>query len=622
MKGIYIKKVYIILFYFFFSVFVLTVFPQQQELDNRFLLAQSYERTGDFERAKSIYLDLLKVQPHNYQYFTALNRVYIQLKEYETSISLLNEKLKLMPQDINLYGLLGSTYYLIGDENEAYRVWNSAIENVTQSHATYRVLANYALERRAFDIAIDFLNKGKTSAPDPIFFATDLANIYAATMRYKEATEEYCFILSKDPNQLKHIESRIMTYAARDEAMAATISVVQKYADGKNLSFSYLLAHLYMQSNNFTKAFELYLDIDSKQKNQGAEIFNFAQKAFNEGYYDEAVKAYDEILKRYPQSPFVSNARLGYARTFEAKLERADEKFIPSWKSYFVFTSPNRDKYLEAIEAYKKLTDLYSKTEVGVEALYRIGTIYFHKLNDISQAEFYFRKVIDEFPLSVFTVFSSREMGNISLLNDELDTAYEFYRNVISNRLTSDTERNIARYKSARILFFQNKFNEANNILSEIKKDLRDNTANDAIEFSLLLNTAISDSATLTLYAKAELLADQKKFGEAKKVYREVASMLHSFVLNPFARIKQAEMELAQNQFEPAIQLLESISNELEKNIFADKALFLAGNTYQFALNDYPKAIEIYEILLAKFPNSFYLDYARLQINYLRTKLS
>jgi outer membrane protein assembly factor BamD (BamD/ComL family) len=48
----------------------------------------------------------------------------------------------------------------------------------------------------------------------------------------------------------------------------------------------------------------------------------------------------------------------------------------------------------------------------------------------------------------------------------------------------------------------------------------------------------------------------------------------------------------------------------------------LLGKIYQYGKNDVQKAIEVYESLLAKFPNSLYLDEARDEIVKLRNKLS
>ncbi|MEJ2194707.1 MAG: hypothetical protein P8X73_07595 [Ignavibacteriaceae bacterium] len=61
---------------------------------------------------------------------------------------------------------------------------------------------------------------------------------------------------------------------------------------------------------------------------------------------------------------------------------------------------------------------------------------------------------------------------------------------------------------------------------------------------------------------------------------------------------------------------------EGEKNIYADKALYLLGKIYQYGISDDTKAIESYEKLLAKFPASIYLDEARGEIIKLREKVS
>jgi outer membrane protein assembly factor BamD (BamD/ComL family) len=70
------------------------------------------------------------------------------------------------------------------------------------------------------------------------------------------------------------------------------------------------------------------------------------------------------------------------------------------------------------------------------------------------------------------------------------------------------------------------------------------------------------------------------------------------------------------------MKLLQEIADEKEKNIYSDKALYLEGNIYEFAKKDSSKAIETYESLLAKFPNSIYLDDARESINKLKNKIS
>ena len=154
-------------------------------------LAQSYERSGDLVNAAKIYEELYQLEPKNNLYFESLNRAFIALKNYAASIDLIETEIKLRPKDINLYGLLGSTYYLQGNEEKAYEVWDKPFTFLEPSSVLYRVIANYAIERRAFKKAIDVYNKGKEIAEDKTIFSYDLALLYSITMQFEKAAEEY-----------------------------------------------------------------------------------------------------------------------------------------------------------------------------------------------------------------------------------------------------------------------------------------------------------------------------------------------------------------------------------------------------------------------------------------------
>ena len=100
------------------------LFAQNNGLLNKFALAESYENSGDFEKASKIYEELYQRDPQNTVYFESLNRTYVQLKNYAASVNLIEKEIVRKPNDINLYGLLGSTYSLMGNEEKAYQVWD------------------------------------------------------------------------------------------------------------------------------------------------------------------------------------------------------------------------------------------------------------------------------------------------------------------------------------------------------------------------------------------------------------------------------------------------------------------------------------------------------------------
>ena len=193
---------------------------------------------------------------------------------------------------------------------------------------------------------------------------------------------------------------------------------------------------------------------------------------------------------------------------------------------------------------------------------------------------------------------------------------------MINNKSAGEDKRNIAKYELAKVNFYLGKFDAAKDRLGEILNNLKDNIANDAIELSLLLNTTLNDSSGLLLFAKGELLVTQGEYRQASDIFYELASDKQGFVLQNKARLREAEAELAMDNYYESIAILEKITAEEEKNIYADKALYLLGKIYQYGLKNDSKAVEVYESLLAKFPNSLYLDTAREEIIKIRNKVS
>ena len=263
--------------FLFFIISVVGYCQYSNDDNNRFLLGESYEQSGYPDKAREIYEDLYIKNSSNIQYFISLNRIYVLLKQYNSSVKLLEEKLSINPQDINLYGLLGSTYYLMGNETKAYSVWEDGVNKLPQNETNYRMIANYAIERRDFEKAIDFLKRGKKISDDPFLYSFDLGNLYSLTMQYKEAAEEYLSIILKKPDQYPAVQTRISSYINKVNALQITIDVFERKRNEDNINISKLLASLFMQGKMYEKTFGIYSDIDSKLKANGAELLNFAQ---------------------------------------------------------------------------------------------------------------------------------------------------------------------------------------------------------------------------------------------------------------------------------------------------------------------------------------------------------
>lgn len=609
-----------------FIIFVLSsfiLFAQNNSiLLNKFALAESYENSGDLEKAVKIYEELYELDQNNNFYFESLNRAYVGLKNYAASVNLIENEITKRPKEIKLYGLLGSTYYLMGNEEKAFSTWDKPFSLIEPNPITIRVIANYAIQRRAFEKAIDIYLKGKNITSDGNIFSNDLAQLYSITMQYEKATEEYCSILSADPLQLQTIQTKILANVNKPNALKASIPVVEKYLNDDNLSFSYLLARLYIENKEFDKAYEIYLDIDKKQSENGAELYRYAEFLFKEAQYSLSRNVYRSIMELFPNSPLITSAKLGYAKTLEAILMEDFTKQLPLWKPYFIKYPYESDDIEETIDAFNEVVRLYKNSEAAYEALLRIGMIKFYLQDNQIEAKQYLNKIIEETRMGVSITGAYSRLGEIALLNGDLAEAEKNYSQITILANVDIQIINDAKYKLARIKLYLGKIAQAKKLLADVMINLKDNNANDALELSLLLNTSKNDSSNLMLFANAEFLADQKKFNEAEKKYKLLANNPQVFILHSVASLRMAEMELAQDNYPRTIELLEKVFEEGEKNIYSDKALYLLGDIYQYGIGDNTKAVEMYEKLLIEFPISIYIDDARFEIIKLKDKLS
>lgn len=603
-------------------LFTFSLYAQQSPMDqNQFMLAQNYEQQGDFNKAVEIIETLNRKDPANIQYFNKLNSLYLQLKKYDESAAIINSRIISNPQDVSLFGLLGSTYYTAGDRTKAYQVWDDATEKFRTNPMTFRIIANFAIERRDFEKAIELLNQGKKLSKDAFLYSYDLGELYNITMRYRESAEEYSDLIKANPSQYPQIENKILSYSNKPNALDETIEVIEKYKSD-NISFRYLLARLYIEKKKYDEAFDLYIEIDKKQNTNGADVYSFGEFVYRDGEYKTASDVFKFLLDNYANQQYTPLAKLGYAKTQEALLIQKYNEANPEWKTFYTPAKVEVKEIEPVINAYQEIVKVYQHSEAAIEAMLRMGILYSHYRGDVVEAENYFRIIIKDYPTSKFASLAFIELGNIKMQQAKLDEAEKLFQSVNNLPRINSEDKSYANYQLARIYSFKNDFESARKDLATVMNNLKDNVANDAIELSILLNTAKNDSSNLSLYCSAEFLAEQKRFGEAKDLYLQLSQNPQAFVFGSIAKLRTAEMLIAMDDYPNAITNLSLIVDEAEKNIYADKALYLQGQIYQFGLKDNIKAVESYESLLAKFPRSLYLDEARKNIIELKKKLS
>ena len=592
-----------------------------QNLDNRFQLAQSYEQAGKLGKAEAIYRELADAQPWNNIFFESLNKVLVSQKKYNQSIELLDNKIKQMPNDFNLYGLLGTTYFIMDQSDKAFESWERGIAINPVSFVGYRVIANYAIENRAFEKAIDILKRGKKYSEDPTMFSMDLANIYAANMKFKDAAIEFCNLIVQHPEQVQVAKARMNSYLKGPGAVEQSIEAVKDFIDSKSQIELYdLLTFVYQTAGNYKDAYENVIKTEEKFNGNGTQIFIFAQEAYRNRQYEWASNSYDYIVKQYSNSPFFSTAKIGYARTLEASL---DQKFLQqneSWKPYTKPVPLYTDEYKKIINAYYEFVKGFPDNAINIEALFRIAEIYRNRIFDYQKADSIYSRVSLISPMTNYYVESNISRGKIAIEKNDLQSAQKFFENATKSPRIEPNDLANTNFHLARIEFWKGNFTYSVTLLNEVSKNLSTDFANDALELAALINTTKKDSLNLLLYAHADLLAIQNKHKEARIEFKTLSDNPNLFIINDFAKNKFAEMLVAENDLPTAVKVLEEIIENQKNTIFIEKSIFLLAQCYQYGIKDFQKASLIYQKLLETFPNSLYFDRAREALQSLPTK--
>lgn len=604
------NRIYLLLF-LSIVLFATTINAQNSSIENQIRLAKNYEVLGKLDEAEKIYAELYTSQPNNYIIYNSLFQIRLKLKKYDDAKNIVEHQITISNSKVSLYGDLGSVYFLMGNEKLASQTWNDALKLEPENPFAYRTIANYLIENRDLETAIEVLQEGNNVSDDKTIFSYDIANLYSLTMKFEEATEEYCKVLIQKQKQLSLIENRILGYIYAAKATEPTLRTIESiYEDQEFPILLELLIDLYLRTKNYDKALETAVLLEKKSANNGSSIFNFAQKSERYRNFKIASDAYNYIIKNYKNSALYSQAEIGYAKSLEAELD-INSYIQEEWKPIGFTDKKNVDGYRKLIIAYSNLNSKYPQNNVGWEAEYRTGKIYLDNLKEFGKADSIFNKILDEMKSLQYIGDAYLGLAQIAIFNNNLPDAKKYLSKILQNRMVKDELRDKAQYLLAKTEMWSGYFTESIDLFKSVTKNIKDENVNDALHYLLILNTFKNDSTNLFSFINSDYLVEKKNFDLALVEFKKLADNKSLFLLKDFAALRFAELLLALNKYSEASIFLEGISKSDEDNIFLDRFLYLLGSTYYYGLNDNDKSIEPLMRIFDEFKNSIYFSKAR-----------
>lgn len=584
----------------------------------RYTLAETYLRAGQFDRAIRLLEDLYADSPDTYVFFDKLLEAYESVKQYDDAIVLVEDRMDASPRTTQLMVEKARLQYLKGDEKAALATWNGVLdEGEEPSSSRYRTVYASMIDVRLFGEAARVLEQGRDAVGDPSLYRTELAYLYSLNGRHRPAAQEYEALLGDNQDKLSFVRNRLSRFMDQEGALDSTITVFDSAVQKEPLNRAYreLLGWLYLEHEDYGKALNAYRAIDRLEQEEGRILFYFARQAADAEAFEAASKAYDEILRRYPEAPVVPEARLGLGEMHRRWAEAVNERPYD--------TEGNRQSsphYDTALEVYRTFLQEHSNHSSYPEVLRRIGHLQQDVFFNLGEAEATLQEVINRYPNSQAAQEARYDLGRIALIQGDLDGANLMFSRLVEElRLGELAER--ARYEMALVHFYRGEFETAQTLASAIDENTSTDVANDAIELKVLLTTnkgPDSLNVPLQLYAEASFKERQRQPQTAVQFADSLLSKHGRHPLADETRFLRARAMQESGQIKEALAAYQELPLIHPDSPYADRSLFAAARLQAHTLGAIDEAIETYTKLLSDYPGSLLVPDARKEIRRLR----
>jgi len=581
--------------------------PNQQITPDESSLAIQYYNDGDYEKAV-VLLEKLYAIPNNEAYFDIYFNTLVKLKRYDVAEKVVKREIKKNPQG-DVYPIaLGKLYQEKGDVQAANKIFTDVINKLPKDEFKIRNLANSFYRFENYEFAVQTFKQGRKLLGNDQLFAFELLNIYRFKKDKSMLMQEYLDALGTMPQLLPQAEA-VLASIFEDKNdyqtfQAAILRKIQKEPDAE--IYIQLLTWNYIQQQEFDMALRQLIAYDKRTKADGGTLFNAIYTFVDNGAYETAIKAYDYLLTKGKDNQYY----------LPSKIEMLNTKY--NLRTNGKYTVADLDLLAKD---YQALLDENGKNRNTLFAIKKLANLQAYYLNQPSSAEKELEEAIKMPGINDQELGQLKlDLGDIYILTNQPWEAFLVYEQV-SKQFEGQPVGNEARFRSAKLSFYQGNFEYSNGQCLVLKAATSQLIANDALNLSLLINDNIqtpADSNALKMYADAEMLLFRNLPERAVKKMDSIAIAFPQNSLTDAIMMSKARILIKANDFQKAADILKKVTEDFKDGIWTDDALFTLGDLYEKKLNDIAQAKIYFQKLITDYPGSMFSAEARKRFRNLR----
>ncbi len=578
----------------------------QSILEDKYKLALSLEKSGEFSKAEEIYSEIYSQNKNRYEFFLGLVRCKKALNKFSEILPLLEEQLQAR-KTLELLLIGSEVSWHLGNYEKAKLYWSEAVRTYSKNDSTYIKVALQQSNLKQFKLAIETFLLGRRNLNSKSLFFDDLINLYMVVGDFERAVEE---ILSEyeRSNNINWAQAKISLFIENKEARKVLEQKLKKPKSGFEILYKYLYAWLLYSIKEFHQSFEIYKEIDKLVDSKGYEIYRFANTALNDGEYEVALRAFEYLVSFGKRTNYLVSSIYGLAKVMDLKLLNQ----INIERSV---VSNVINKYEQALQEISSSNPLY------FEIKYRIAQLYYIHLKDYSKAEKILLDLIKtkNNPLLWKTHLL---LGDVYLCQYNFNNAEWQYNFVIGNNSRSKTDEYfLGLLKLGKANFYQSNFDSAQYYYLKLIEDSPSEIANEVIERSFIIEKFKQYNYSLSLFAQAELFLEMNKLDSAILVIDQAIKKVEGTNFEEYLVLSKIRIMSRYFLFDKSEAFAKTFLEKFPKSIYLEEVIYLLGYS-QYQQQKNIEAINTLVELLTKYPRSIFNPKARLLINELRKKES
>ena len=591
----------------FFLILIISSLGLKAQLSFEEALAMQYFQTGEFEKAAILYEKLFN-RTKNISFYDPYFNSLLKLKQFNEAEKLSRNLLKNNPGNFTYSVDIGRIYQEKGDQEKATEWFNSLIRAMPANEFAIKDLAITFYRAEAYDFSIRTFITGRKLLNNENAFNYDLLSLYRFRKDKPNLIQEYINLLSTNPEALPQAQSVLGNILEGSEDFnQLRISILRRLQkEPQSIVMTEFLTWQYIQQKDFDMALRQIFALDRRLKEDGNRVFDLSRLLISNQAFDQAIESLNYLISKGVENNYY----------IPAKIELLNVKTRQLTSIKF-----SKENLIHLENDFNSLLNEFGRSSGTVFAIRQLANLQAYYLGKPVAAVQQLEKLLElnGLPSQIIGQIKS-DLGDIYILTGEVWEAALLYGQ-LEKAYPNESLGQEARYKNARLAYYQADFIWAKAQLNVLKSSTSQLIANDALNLNLLISDNLqneTDTAALKKYANADLMIFKNQSDQALTILDSISVLFPGNTLADDIFMAKSKIFIKNNEFNQAIGQLMGIIENYPTELWGDDAVFMLADIYETQLNQPAKALELFQKIITDFPGSLYVIEARKRFRKLR----